>query len=350
MEDKKVFIISNERVSENLNNYFCDNLDLKSIPEGLSHLFNITLIARKSKILRNHSIKNINIRLAKNIFSFIYEIIQTLKEKKRAKYFVISITPYTFIACIVFFLFKVKPIVYLRSDGYEEYKSIFGLLGVFSYHLMFTITYYISNFISCRKHILKEKNGDVVSPSHLTDKWLNNHAKVNLEKKSLLYVGRIRIEKGIFSFLELFQNLKDKDVKLNIVSTKIDHKKIKQNRNVNLIDTQQEDNLINLYDTSSIFILPSFTEGHPQVLDEALSRLRPVIVFEEINHVTRERHGVFVCRRNANDLDKTIHYIFNNYFEIQSKIRTNKLPTKATFLDELKLTLQKDNMERWPSG
>lgn len=350
MEDKKVFIISNERVSENLNNYFCDNLDLKSIPEGLSHLFNITLIARKSKILRNHSIKNINIRLAKNIFSFIYEIIQTLKEKKRAKYFVISITPYTFIACIIFFLFKVKPIVYLRSDGYEEYKSIFGLLGVFSYHLMFTITYYISNFISCRKHILKEKNGDVVSPSHLTDKWLNNHAKVNLEKKSLLYVGRIRIEKGIFSFLELFQNLKDKDVKLNIVSTKIDHKKIKQNRNVNLIDTQQEDNLINLYDTSSIFILPSFTEGHPQVLDEALSRLRPVIVFEEINHVTRERHGVFVCRRNANDLDKTIHYIFNNYSEIQSKIKTNKLPTKATFLNELKLILQKDNMERWPSG
>ena len=81
MEDKKVFIISNESVSENLNNYFCDNLDLKSIPEGLSRLFNITLIARKSKILRNHSIQNINIKLAKNIFSFIYKIIQTLKEK-----------------------------------------------------------------------------------------------------------------------------------------------------------------------------------------------------------------------------------------------------------------------------
>ena len=39
------------------------------------------------------------------------------------------------------------------------------------------------------------------------------------------------------------------------------------------------------YDDHNIFILPSFTEAHPQVLDEALSRFRPVIVFSEISHV-----------------------------------------------------------------
>ena len=67
-----------------------------------------------------------------------------------------------------------------------------------------------------------------------------------------------------------------------------------------------------IYDKNNIFILPSFTEGHPQVLDEALSRMRPVIVFEEIKHVKRDRQGVFVCKRDINDLDNTINYIFNN--------------------------------------
>ena len=144
MDDKNIFIIANESVSENSNNYFCDNLDLKSIPEGLSQTFNVSLIARKSKITRNHSIQNIKIKLAKNLFFFIYEILQSLKEKNHSKYLVISITPFTFIACVVLFLFKVKPIVYLRSDGYEEYKSIFGYIGIFIYHLMFVITSFTS--------------------------------------------------------------------------------------------------------------------------------------------------------------------------------------------------------------
>ena len=351
MNDKNIVIISNESVSEDSNNFFCDNLDIKSIPEGLSRFFNVSLIVRKSKIRRNHTIQNIKIKQAKNLFYFIYEIFKSLKEKNHSKYLVISITPFTLIACIILFLFKVKPTVYLRSDGYEEYKSIFGFIGKFIYHLMFVITSFISNLISCRKHILKKKHGIIVSPSHLTDIWLKNHAKVNLDKKRLLYVGRIRIEKGVFSLLKLFQNLKDKETELNIVSTKVDHNKISQTKNLNLIDTQKENFLIELYDKTNIFILPSFTEGHPQVLDEALSRMRPVIVFEEIKHVTRDRQGVFVCKREANDLDKMINHIFDNYSEIQSKIKTNKLPTKETFLSELRIILQNtDNKERWPSG
>ena len=35
--------------------------------------------------------------------------------------------------------------------------------------------------------------------------------------------------------------------------------------------------------------LPSFTEGHPMSLLEALARRRPVIIFDEINHVIGEK-------------------------------------------------------------
>ena len=57
---------------------------------------------------------------------------------------------------------------------------------------------------------------------------------------------------------------------------------------------ESEDELIKHYDDCNITILPSYTEAHPQVLDEALARCRPVIIFKEIEHVKRDRLGVFV--------------------------------------------------------
>ena len=81
--------------------------------------------------------------------------------------------------------------------------------------------------------------------------------------------------------------------------------------------------------------MPSFTEGHPQVVDEALARQRPVIVFDEISHVIRERKGIFVSKRDSISLSKTISYIISNYNSIQEKIMQNVLPTKENFLKQL---------------
>ena len=55
-----LIIITNESIYLDENNkFFCDNIDLKSIPEGLSNYANINLIARYSKKIRS---KKINIK------------------------------------------------------------------------------------------------------------------------------------------------------------------------------------------------------------------------------------------------------------------------------------------------
>ena len=109
-----------------------------------------------------------------------------------------------------------------------------------------------------------------------------------------------------------------------------------ENENIKIIYFKNEnDSIINIYDLHNIFILPSFTEGHPQVLDEALSRLRPVIIFPEISHVKRDREGVFISERNVKSLSKNIEYIMINYKNIQNKMMKNKLPTKKNFLKEV---------------
>jgi hypothetical protein len=46
---KKLFIFSNESVSSKDGKFYCDNIDLKSTPEGLNKKFEVNLFARQSK-------------------------------------------------------------------------------------------------------------------------------------------------------------------------------------------------------------------------------------------------------------------------------------------------------------
>ena len=68
MGNKEIYIISNESIQEDSKNYYCDNLDLKSIPEGLNNAFKVNVIARKSRLKRYHAINNVNIKRTPNKF------------------------------------------------------------------------------------------------------------------------------------------------------------------------------------------------------------------------------------------------------------------------------------------
>ena len=96
------------------------------------------------------------------------------------------------------------------------------------------------------------------------------------------------MEKGIFSLIKL---IKDKnDLSLTLVG---EEKNARHNINQNNVfikkNENNKENLIKFYDDHNIFILPSFTEGHPMALLEALARRRPVIVFDEIKHVIGDK-------------------------------------------------------------
>lgn len=328
-----LYVISSEKIYFNNGNFFCDNLDIKSTPEGLNKYFKVNLISKKTSISKKHQINLEFIKIYKNTFAYILNIIKSARVKN-TKYLIVSLSPLTFMACIILKFLKKTPYVYLRSNGYEEYKIILGSFGYFVYHLMFIITSRISTLISCRDYILMKKKGFVVSPSQLNKNWYENQKFKKSIKQNLIYVGRIRQEKGIFSLLEIIKN--HPEVKLSVVGMDEKTKKINQ-ENVSFFDIiNDQQKLISLYDDNDILILPSYTEGYPMVVLEALSRLRPVIIFKEIKHIIEDKKGIFVADRNYDSLIKTINFIKANYYSIQEDMKQNNLPSNESFITEIK--------------
>ena len=187
-------------------------------------------------------------------------------------------------------------------------------------------------------HVIKEfikKKSYIIQPSEIDSNWEKKIKKNYFNKKiiKILYVGRFKVEKGIYSLLDIFKKLPD-NFRLILVGSG-DKLKIKDYRIkvINFIYNTKK--LINLYDLSNIIILPSFTEGHPKILDESLARMRPVIIFDDIKYVINNRYGVFTSKRNFKELTKKIYSIKKNNKIINKQIKNNALPKKETFLKEL---------------
>ena len=93
--------------------------------------------------------------------------------------------------------------------------------------------------------------------------------------------------------------------------------------------------MISQYDNCHILILPSYTESHPKVVYEALARLRPVLIFEDIKHIIKNTKGIYVCKRNLKDFLEKVDYIMKNYEFIKKEMLKNSFPKKNIFIRQL---------------
>lgn len=337
---KELYIIVNEKIYEKNNYYFCENKDIQSIINYLSFQYNLIVISRFSSFTNpfrlNKVFKIFNLRLIA-YFKFFLFLYSHLRKKK---ILIISITPFNF---IIFFIFKIfficKFYLYLRSDGYEEYENILGKKYIWIYDFMFKYMTKYSEVISCHER-LYDKKCHILYPSELNFSW-KKKLKKNYYRNNIiniLYVGRFKIEKGIYSLINIFSKL-PQNIKLTLVGNG-DNIKITDDR-IRLINFVNNDKqLISIYDNANIFILPSYTEAHPKVIDESLSRMRPVIIFNDIKYVNHRRYGVFSVSRNYKELIRIINYIKKNNQLISDQLKKNKLPQRNIFLKELHKVIQ----------
>ena len=206
---------------------------------------------------------------------------------------------------------------------------------------MYLIVTSNSKVIVCHKRLFNKKKSHLVYISRLDEEWIKNQKKASLDKVRFLYVGRMSPEKGIFDFLKMFNNIKF-DAEFSIASDTEDRNI--SNKNIKFLGYVAEPKeLIDVYDRHNIMILPSFTEATPYVVDESLSRKRPVIIFDDIDYIVRDKKGIFVSKRDIDSFSNTTKYVMDNYLEIQKNMEENILPTKSDMIKQISDIIKLEN-------
>lgn len=141
-------------------------------------------------------------------------------------------------------------------------------------------------------------------------------------KKIILAVGRLNDHlKGFDLLLEAFSRLKNDSWKLNIAGGDKEGAELKrqakrlgiQNR-INFLGKVEQ--IDKCYAEAGIFVIPSRSEGFPNVLLEAMSAGCPCIAFDFIagprELITHGKNGLIVENGNTNELATTIDYLIEN--------------------------------------
>jgi len=136
--------------------------------------------------------------------------------------------------------------------------------------------------------------------------------------KYIMFVGRIDREKGIFDLVKsakIICNCRS-DVFFTIAGSGRDLKKLRavikkegiDNRFI-LLGQVNKDHLVKLYQNASIFVLPSYHEGLPGVLLEAMSCGLPIVATNVRGNrdlITDGKNGIIVPPRNPYKLSEAI--------------------------------------------
>jgi len=214
------------------------------------------------------------------LFLFIY----LLRISKQLKIDIIRVENLLLSGPSVYFLSKLKKIPYVIWLGGFERKSLF-----FKYQTSF-FTWLLSKLIILFEKIIL-KNANFVFPvtDELMDLAKNRNVKnsflspnyVDLSKfrEIHMYVGRFEEEKGIkvlFNAIKILSkevnNFKFSFIGDGSLKGWMEEFITKNNlKNVNFLGVFSHEEMPKLYNQADIFVLPSFTEGSPASLIEAMS-------------------------------------------------------------------------------
>lgn len=159
-------------------------------------------------------------------------------------------------------------------------------------------------------------------------KFLKKYGLKN--KKTLLYVGRVHISKGLQYVIEAVKNL---DVNFLIVGRDADFSKTLKEKieeyeigdRVKLLGEVNDEELLKTYSASDAFILFSSWEGFGIVAIEAIASGLPVIVSDRGSLPTlikNGKNGLIVKYPNTYKLRESIHLLFEDK-KLFDKIRKN---------------------------
>ena len=249
-------------------------------------------------------------------------------------------------------LTKAKHIHTTHCPWTESYRSIVGRIGILiSYNIFSKLALKFTDKIIAitpwEFDFIKKYGGEeeqmIKIPNGMSEEFFkkikNNDFKkknkINEKNKIVLFFGRLNITKGPDKFVEIAKLVikerkdvifiirgPDEGMKENV------RKLIGQEKNIILLpETRNKEEIIKMYQAANIFVMPSFREGLPLTLFEAMASGLPIVA-SPVNGIPFEmkapENGFLIeYSNNEKFAEKTIELLDNK--KLRDKISRNNM-------------------------
>ena len=300
-------------------------------PKGSVKIIRIPMII-KPKPKNTSWLKRTYFSLARagSVIIFNLRAIKQLSRKNRIKIVHIHSPMYMLVAFMGRILKKKVYITYHGEDFYKVYKSKIYKLFSPIFDCIFSLSPAIIKSLKKiqSKPVIQVYNGvDIETFKYLKKK----------RKKQIIMVSSFKYQKGHKYLINAFKKFvdKNKEYRLILVGDGIYKKEIMKmcvDKEIeekvifsNYIDTKP---LVELYNKSEIFILPSLWEGFPKVLLEAMACGCKIITsnVDAISLVFGENYKYYIDPKNPNDIFKKLNLIINDkHYSVEEIIKKAKM-------------------------
>jgi len=251
------------------------------------------------------------------------------------------------IACVGKLLYGKKLIIrcgyewlrtYISDYEIKKKKNIFKFLLRYTWmYLIELISYKLADGIILtnkrdvqfiiQKFRLKKKKKKIRIFYNYIDVELFKPLKLKKKDKSVLFIGRLTREKNLFNLLDAFKDLDG--FSLDIIGKGPLEDKLKQTIKelgikINFLGRFSNNKLPEIINQYQIFILPSYYEGNPKVLLEAMSCGTPCIGTNVIgiNDILNHKKNGYLCDLSSNSIKNAITFLYENG-DLREKIGQN---------------------------
>lgn len=191
--------------------------------------------------------------------------------------------------------------------------------------------------------------------NHLEVKKLYEELNLSEENIIITFIGRLVKEKGIMELLEAFCNISDEKIKLLVVGD-IDQgcrdektKNLITNKykdNQNIIFTGFREDIYNILYITDIFCLPSYREGMPRTIIEAMS-MECAVIATDIRGCREEiidgGTGFLVNPQSIYDIENKIEILIKNQ-ELLNSMKTKGRKRAEEYYDEKQVVNKQINI------
>ena len=186
---------------------------------------------------------------------------------------------------------------------------------------------------------------NIVKIGNSFNKEIEELAKTDIQRKEnkILFVGHNVREKGIFELVEACSTIEDITLDIFGPQDNIIHNKLNQwikehgfKGQINFKGLQPQVEVYKAMREATLFVLPTYTEGFPYVIVEAMANgctiiTTPVGAIEEMLTLNNELTGYLVKPKDVAALRNQIEYCLNNIDEARTKAEKAKQKAYAEY-------------------